>query len=90
MIETFSVQNFRSINHEQTLSFVANNKIHGGSDKYLLTKMNESTNLLKFCVLYGYNASGKTNLLLALDYVRTLVVNGNKNKIGRASCRERV
>ena len=79
MIETFSVQNFRSINHEQTLSFVANNKIHGGLDKYLLTKMNESTNLLKFCVLYGYNASGKTNLLLALDYVRTLVVNGNKN-----------
>jgi len=77
MIETFSVQNYRSIKHEQIISFVANNKIQGGSDKYLLSNISDSVKLLKFCVLYGYNASGKTNLLLALDFLRSLVVNGN-------------
>ena len=76
MIETFSVQNFRSIKHEQTMSFVANNKIHTGAEKYLLNKVSDTVSLLKFCVLYGYNASGKTNLLLALDYPRNLVVKG--------------
>jgi len=78
MIETFSVQNFYSIKHEQTMSFVANNKIHVGTDKYLLNKVSDSVSLLKFCVLYGYNASGKTNLLRALDYLRSLVVKGKE------------
>jgi len=58
------------------MSFVANNKIHTGAEKYLLNKVSDTVSLLKFCVLYGYNASGKTNLLLALDYLRTLVVKG--------------
>ena len=79
MIETFSVQNYRSIKHEQTISFLANNKIQGGSNEYLLSNISDSVKLLKFCVLYGYNASGKTNLLLALDFLRSLVVNGNTN-----------
>lgn len=79
MIESFSVQNFRSIKHEQTLSFLANNKIQGSSDTYLLTKISDSVSLLKFCVLYGYNASGKTNILLALDFLRDLVVDGEAN-----------
>ena len=76
MIESFSVKNFRSIKHEQTISFLANNKIQGSSDTYVLNKISDSVSLLKFCILYGYNASGKTNILRALDFLRSLVVDG--------------
>lgn len=80
MIQEFSVENFRSIKTKQTLSFRANNKIHTGSDEYLVTEINPNVRLLKLCVLYGYNASGKSNLLLALQFLRNLVVDGPSTK----------
>ncbi len=42
--------------------------------------MNKSVKLLKLSVLYGHNASGKTNLFLALDFLRTLVIDGQETK----------
>ena len=80
MIQEFSVENFLSIKTKQTLSFRANNKIHTGSDEYLVTEINHNVRLLKFCVLYGYNASGKSNILLALQFLRDLVVHGPSTK----------
>ena len=80
MIQEFSVENFLSIKTKQTLSFRANNKIHTGSDEYLVTEINPNVRLLKFCVLYGYNASGKSNILLALQFLRDLVVHGPSTK----------
>lgn len=80
MIQEFTVENFRSIKTKQTLSFLANNKIQTGSEEYLCTQINASVRLLKLCVLYGYNASGKTNLLKALGFVRNLVLSGPETK----------
>ena len=80
MIKEFSVENYRSIKIKQTLSFLPNSKIHNGSDEYLLTRINSSVSLLKVCVLYGYNASGKSNMLHALDFVRNLVLSGPETK----------
>lgn len=80
MIQEFSVENFLSIKTKQTLSFRASNKIHTGSDEYLVTEINPNVRLLKFCVLYGYNASGKSNILLALQFLRDLVVHGPSTK----------
>ncbi len=74
MIESFSVENFLSIKEKQTISFVANKRIRNSSDEHLLIHVSDSVKLLKFCVLYGYNASGKTNLLLALNYLRKLII----------------
>jgi len=80
MIQEFSVENFRSIKTKQTLSFRANNKIHTESDEYLVTEINPNVRLLKLCILYGYNASGKSNLLLSLAFLRSLVVDGPSTK----------
>lgn len=59
---------------KQTISFQANKKIKTGSEDYLCIKVNESVSLLKLCVLYGYNASGKSNFL------RSIIVSGPKTK----------
>ncbi len=80
MIQEFSVENFRSIKKKQTLSFLANNKIHSGAEDYLCTQITDSVRLLKLCVLYGYNASGKTNLLKALGFLRTIVLSSPETK----------
>ena len=80
MIQEFTVENFRSIKNKQTLSFLANNKIQTGAEDYLCTQINDSVRLLKLCVLYGYNASGKTNLLKALGFLRTIVLSAPDTK----------
>lgn len=77
MIIDFSVKNFLSFREEQTISFEAtNDKTY--SDLYI-TQINK-TRLLKFAVIYGANASGKTNILDAIDYLRTIQLNPPKDK----------
>jgi hypothetical protein len=49
---------------------------------YNLIKYNK-INLLKSAVIYGPNASGKTNLLKALPYVRNLVINSHNIQPGQ-------
>jgi len=80
MIQEFTVENFRSIKTKQTLSFLANNKIQTGAEDYLCTQITDSVRLLKLCVMYGYNASGKTNLLRALGFLRTIVLSAPDTK----------
>jgi len=75
MIIEFSVQNHRSFRKEQTLNLVASNY-----DKTLSENLIEpvhglaDTRLVKAAALYGPNAGGKTNVLLALRFLRWLVV----------------
>jgi len=73
MLLEFRVGNFRSIRDVQTLSLVASSdKAH--SDTHLeATGIPTSPNTVKSAVIYGANASGKTSLLMALDYMRTVV-----------------
>jgi AAA15 family ATPase/GTPase len=73
MLLEFRVGNFRSIRDVQTLSLVASSdKEH--SDTHLeATGIPTSPNSVKSAVIYGANASGKTSLLMALDYMRTVV-----------------
>lgn len=80
MIQEFSVSNFRSIKEKQTISFVPNKRIANSSDEFLLVQVNENTSLLKFGVLYGYNASGKSNIIRAFSTLRYLVLNGSDKK----------
>lgn len=71
MIAEFSIKNFKSIRSEQRLSFVAS------TDNYLseesTIEVKDGVRLLKLGIIYGANASGKSNVLHALDYFRTLV-----------------
>jgi AAA15 family ATPase/GTPase len=80
MIQEFSVTNYRSIKDRQTISFLANKRMESGAEQYTTVDISDSVRLLKFAVLYGYNASGKTNIIQALDFLRYLVVDGRETK----------
>jgi len=77
MIVNFSVQNFGSIREKQTLSFEADRSKH--LEDYYVINTN-GLRLLKLGLIYGANASGKTTILMALDFLRDLVVHPKKKK----------
>ncbi len=71
MIINFSVQNFGSIKEKQTLSFEADKSIHL-EDAYVVNRGGQR--VLKLALIYGANASGKTTILKALDFLRDIVL----------------
>jgi AAA15 family ATPase/GTPase len=81
MIVDFSVENFRSIKTEQTLSmFVSDSKKDLPENTFPLEKENKLS-LLKTGLIYGANASGKSNLLLALKALQDFVVDSTDLKL---------
>ena len=76
MIRSFWVKNYLSIGDKQELNFVAK-----GPVSELVAEMPDGTCLYKLGVLYGSNASGKSNMLWALDEVFHLLTypKGNAN-----------
>ena len=80
MIITFSVSNFRSIREEQTLDFSAgpsNLKSHN-----IINIDDKKIRLLRSIVLYGANASGKTNLIRAFFSFQRFILNSTDLKKG--------
>ena len=69
MIRDFWVKNYLSIRDKQELSFVAK-----GPASELVTEVSEGVFLYKLGILYGSNASGKSNMLIALNEVFRLLI----------------
>lgn len=70
MLIEFSVSNFRSFRGRQTLSMVATPKMRKRENVFQPEPKSEKfPDLLKVAVVYGPNASGKSNLLKALEVV---------------------
>jgi AAA15 family ATPase/GTPase len=73
MLIEFSVSNFRSFRERQTLSMVAAPRLRKRENVFKPELTGEKfPDLLKVAVIYGPNASGKSNLLKALDVVRQI------------------
>ncbi len=70
MIINFSVENFGSIKEKQTLSFLANKSDH--LEDYYIIEPIKGLRLNKLALIYGANASGKTTVLKALDFIRKI------------------
>jgi len=70
MLLEFKVKNFRSIKGWQTFSMLAENKVKE-LDKVVTNKSNY--NFLPTAIIYGRNASGKSNLLTAFKAFQFLV-----------------
>ena len=68
MLVEFRVKNFRSIRDEQIFSMVADNGSEH-ADSHLIAEDLNTPALLKSAVIYGANASGKSNLLNAAAFV---------------------
>ncbi|MDR1981567.1 MAG: ATP-binding protein [Tannerellaceae bacterium] len=72
MIAEFRVKNFYSVKTEQILSFEPTSDTFKG-DEYCIN-VKDSVKILKIAMIYGANASGKTNILMALSFFRDLMI----------------
>lgn len=78
MLIQFSVENYRSIKEEQTLSLVRSSS-HEMPDNYFDSTAPATPILLKSSVIYGANASGKSNVIKALhSMIKILLQSFNK------------
>lgn len=75
MLIEFNVQNYRSIKNEMTLSMVASNSDKTSLQNNLIKGVLKNDTLLRSALIYGANASGKTNVLLALNFLKRLILN---------------
>ncbi len=75
MLIGFSVGNYRSFKDVVTLSMVAAEEANDNDelDKNNVFKVNQQFSLLKSAAIYGANASGKSNLILAIIFAYGIV-----------------
>ena len=73
MLIEFRVENHRSLREEQVLTMEAG-RVGDDADPRPRQIMGLSESLLPVAVLYGANASGKSNVLAALAFMRDAVV----------------
>mgnify|MGYP004448633077 CR=1 FL=1 len=82
MLREFWVKNYLSIRDKQEISFVAK-----GPTSELVTEVADGVFLYKLGILYGSNASGKSNMLIALNEVfRLLVLPKSDATMGISGC----
>lgn len=82
MIRDFWVKNYLSIRDKQELSFVAK-----GPSSELVTGVADGVFLYKLGILYGSNASGKSNMLIAMNEVfRLLIMPKSDATVGIGGC----
>jgi len=72
MLIQFTINNYRSIKDTLTFSMVSGRKNKGFCFK------ERNLKLLPSAVLYGANASGKSNILMAFRFMRSMVLNSHK------------
>lgn len=77
MLIRFSVANFLSFNEEVELSMIPG-KVRLHPQHVVSTGSKNIKKLLKSAVIYGANASGKSNLIKAMIFARDLVVSGRR------------
>ncbi len=83
MLSEFKVSNFLSFDEEQTFSMEAG-KVRSNIERVYLEG---NFKLLKFMSIYGANASGKSNLVSAFDFVQTVIVRGVPTSCNNFYCR---
>lgn len=79
MLIRFTVENFLSFKDEVEFSMVAG-RTRQHEDHIVTTGNRNEIKLLKTAVIYGANASGKSNLIKAMSFARDLIVKGTRSK----------
>ena len=73
MLLEFRVANYRSIRDEQALNLIASSDDALADTHLARTGLKSAPHAVRSAVVYGPNASGKSTLLLALNYMRAVV-----------------
>ena len=79
MLVEYSFGNFKSFKEKNTLSMlgVKSFKEHGESNVFTQDKFR----ILKSAVVYGNNAGGKSNLVVGISVMKSLVLNSFRNAL---------
>ncbi len=86
MLLEFKTQNYRSFADEATFSMIAAPKQKGLEYSLCKEKINKKQiNGLCSSVIYGPNASGKTNIIGAIDTLRSIILRGNIKNVEEAT-----
>ena len=84
MIIEFCVSNFLSIKEELTISFIASSLKESLSEENdILPLGNTGISLLRSAVIFGANASGKSNVLKAMAFYKRFITDSFKENSGR-------
>lgn len=86
MLVKVSIDNFKSFDTLTELTMISSNKIRSNVSHRLKIK---STQLLKYGVVYGANASGKTNLVEFFRFFKKCVCNGIPMDATQMFCKNR-
>ena len=80
MLIGFSVGNYKSFKETVTLSMVVSSITEDDRelDENNLFQINHKLNLLKSAAIYGANASGKSNFVAAINFMKWFVLNSSK------------
>jgi hypothetical protein len=78
MLITFKVSNFLSFDEETTFSMLAGKVKEPPTHTIAIGTGRNKINVLKTAILYGANASGKSNLIKAIDFAKQLITKGIK------------
>lgn len=81
MLIELNIENYRSIKEEVSLNMIST-KDSSFENNLIKTEVLKEESLLKSAVIYGANASGKTNVLLALNLLQMLVMTSHKHQKG--------
>lgn len=73
MLIKISVENFKSFDKKEELSMLSSSKIQTNKNHRIKIKQ---TNLLKNAVVYGANASGKSNLVTTVAFIKSVLMEG--------------
>lgn len=80
MIIEFKVENFLSFKNLTTLSMVTAKSFKEHKDTHTFT-IDNKLSLLKSAVIYGNNASGKSNLLEAMEFMKQIILNSFRDAL---------
>lgn len=87
MIEKFTVENYRSYQRKETLSFLASNREKGSVLPPQWYKEIDGKRLLRLLLCVGLNGTGKSKMFSALSYLRMIVIAKPKNPTDRPEYR---
>lgn len=73
MLIKISVENFKSFDQREELSMISSSKIHENKNHRIKIKQ---IHLLKNAIVYGANASGKSNLVAVFMFIKRVLMDG--------------
>ena len=73
MLVKVSIENYKSFDEKEELSMISSSKIQGNKSHRVKIKQ---TQILKNAIVYGANASGKSNLVSAFAFIKNTLMEG--------------